>query len=100
MALLKLKQNFKKPFLRKITFKTNDLKTGTRIRLRNGWNGTLKDNKKGNTRIAEVEGFCKVTGSIYSHDIVSWFSPIENSWQPVEHTKAQLDFMKMVNDLF
>jgi len=50
---------------------TNDLKSGTRILLRNGDSATLKDNKKGNIRMAEVEGLFTEIGSIYSYDIVA-----------------------------
>ena len=49
--------------------KTNDLKKGDRVRLHNGWNATIEDNLKGNTRMATVEGFVTEMGSIYSHDI-------------------------------
>ncbi len=51
--------------------KTNDLKKGDRVQLRNGWYATIADNAKGNTRIATVEGHVTETGSVYSHDIVS-----------------------------
>ena len=36
--------------------RTNDIKKGTRIKLHNGWFGTMMDNKKGNVRMAEVQG--------------------------------------------
>ena len=73
--------------------KTNDLKKGARIRLRNGWYGTIYDNMKGNTRLAEVEGFCTEIGSVYSHDIMSAF--VGGEWRPITHTKKQLQCRTM-----
>lgn len=74
--------------------KTNDIKKGTRIQLRNGWQGTMKDNAKGNTRMAEVEGFVTEIGSVYSHDIVAAQGP-DGNWIPVEHTPAQIKLRKI-----
>jgi hypothetical protein len=67
--------------------KTNDIKKGTRFRLRNGWFATMADNRKGNIRLAEVEGDFTETGSVYAHDIVSVL--IGDNWQAVEHTGHQ-----------
>lgn len=67
--------------------KTNDIKKGTRVQLRCGWEATIEDNRKGNTRMATVYGFCTEMGSVYSHDIVS--VQTENGWKAVEHTPAQ-----------
>lgn len=74
--------------------KTNDLKKGARIKLRNGWFGTIADNAKGQTRMATVEGFETETGSVYSHDIMSVLIPSQlgaaERWEPIEHTPAQI----------
>jgi hypothetical protein len=67
--------------------KTNDLKKGTRVQLRNGWFATMADNARGNTRLASVEGYVTETGSIYAHDIVR--AQVANSWVTVGHTKQQ-----------
>ena len=67
--------------------KTNDIKKGTRVQLRNGWFATLVDNARGNTRLASVEGYVTETGSIYAHDIVR--AQVANSWVTVGHTKQQ-----------
>ena len=67
--------------------KTNELKKGTRIQLRNGWQATLQDNKKGNVRFAEVEGFVTELGSVYAHDIIA--ALIDGTWWDVNHTIAQ-----------
>ena len=72
--------------------KTNDLKKGTRILLCNGWEATLIDNAKGNTRMANVEGFVTEMGSVYSHDILA----VLPTGERVEHTPAQIKLMGMV----
>lgn len=83
--------------------KTNELKKGQRVRLRNGWEAVLEDNARGNIRLATVHGHCKEMGSIYSHDIKRYAEESEwnclkrTDWKLVEHTKAQLKFKKMVN---
>lgn len=78
--------------------KTNDIKKGMRIRLRNGWEGTMKDNAKGNIRIAEVEGYVTETGSVYSHDIVA-VQVGGIGWKTVEHTPAQEKLRQQVREL-
>lgn len=71
--------------------KTNELKKGVRVKLRNGWEADIADNAKGNTRMAKVYGFETEIGSVYSHDIVLAQSPIDGkSWVKVEHTPAQI----------
>lgn len=52
------------------TITTNELKKGDRVTLRCGWNATMEDNKKGNIRMATVEGIYTEMGSIYMHDVV------------------------------
>jgi len=50
--------------------KTNSIKKGMRVILANGWRATIEDNKKGNIRLATVEGyFFTEMGSIYAWDI-------------------------------
>ena len=79
--------------------KTNDIKKGWRIRLANGWYGTMKDNMRGDRRMAEVEGFFTEIGSVYSHDIVLAKAP-DGEWQGVEHTPKQLALKKQVDAIF
>ena len=67
--------------------KTNEIKKGTRFRLRNGWEATMEDNRKGNTRMATVEGIFTEMGSVYAHDIVSVL--IDHTWQPVTTNDKQ-----------
>jgi hypothetical protein len=69
-------------------FVTNELKSGDRIRQRNGWEAVIKDNMRGIRRMAEVYGLYTETGSIYSHDITEAF--INGVWQPIQHTEEQL----------
>ena len=80
--------------------KTNELKKGARVQLRNGWFATIADNMRGNTRLAEVEGIVTETGSVYSHDIVWFIPPKVNGFMgpavKVEHTPAQLKLKKQL----
>jgi hypothetical protein len=75
--------------------KTNDLKKGTRVKLRNGWFGTVFDNGRGNTRMVTVEGFETETGSVYAHDIME-YQDAQGYWFAVEHTESQLKFQKQM----
>ncbi len=74
--------------------KTNELKKGTRIKLRNGWEAELADNKRGNTRLATVYGYYTEMGSVYSHDIVGY--KVGDEWKhDIELTKSQEKVMKL-----
>ena len=75
--------------------KTNDIKKGVRFRLQNGWYATMRDNKRGNTRLAEVEGVYTEIGSVYAHDIALVKGP-DGLWVGVEHTKAQIKLRQTV----
>lgn len=66
---------------------TNEIKKGTRFQLRNGYEATMEDNRKGNIRMATVEGVCTEMGSVYAHDIVSVM--IGAGWQPVTTNDKQ-----------
>jgi len=79
--------------------KTNDLKKGARVQLRNGWFGTVADNAKGNIRMVTVEGDFTETGSVYSHDIFR-ACPQGGAWELVEHTPAQLKLREQVERVF
>ena len=76
--------------------KTNEIKKGQRVQLRNSWEGTMFDNAKGNTRMVNVEGFVTEIGSVYSHDIVAVWVDGSFDWTPIEHTPAQLKLRKLV----
>jgi hypothetical protein len=78
--------------------KTNDIKKGTRVRMSNGWQGTMFDNAKGNTRMVRVEGIVTEIGSVYAHDIVAVM--VNNMWEKVEHTEAQLRLKTSVDFMF
>lgn len=87
--------------------KTNDLKKGDRVQLRNGWYATIADNMKGNTRMATVEGFVTETGSVYAHDIVrvvelrvpSDNNPLVPEDTTIEHTPAQIKLRQTMERL-
>jgi len=76
---------------------SKDIKKGMRIVLENGWYATMKDNGRGTTRMAEVEGFYTEIGSIYSHDIVAALTP--TGWEAVVHTDKELKCREM-NEVF
>ena len=77
---------------------TNEIKKGTRFLLRNGWYATMADNRKGNIRMATVEGDYTETGSVYAHDIVSVL--IGDTWQPVTMTAKQKDCQELNAAMF
>lgn len=68
-----------------------------RIRLANGWYATMMDNKRGNIRLAEVEGIVKEIGSIYAHDIISCHN--DDVWHTIALTDKQVEHQKMVQQL-
>lgn len=83
-----------------MTVKTNDIKKGQRVLLMNGWQGTMADNARGNTRIVTVEGDYTETGSVYSHDI-SMVQDLQTlEWDIVEHTPAQVKLREQVKVFF
>ena len=75
--------------------KTNDLKKGIRVKLRNGWEADIADNARGNIRMAKVYGTYTDIGSVYAHDIVAFYSVL-GVWEPIEHTPAQIKLSKQV----
>jgi len=74
--------------------RTNELKKGDRVRLRNGWFATIMDNRKGNVRLAEVEGIYKEIGSVYAHDIIVGI--VNHEAHRIEHTPAQIKLRQTV----
>ena len=78
--------------------KTNELKKGTRIKLRNGWEAELWDNCKGNTRVANVFGMFEEAGSIYAHDIVA-YKKDSNWYTDIEYSEAQNKCKKLANSM-
>jgi hypothetical protein len=68
--------------------KSADIKKGMRFQLANGWYATMMDNKKGVTRVAEVEGFYTEIGSVYSHDIYRVL--VDGVWHQVDYTEKEL----------
>ncbi len=93
--------------------KTNEIKKGMVVKLRNGWYGIMADNMKGNTRMVDVDGMFREIGSVYSHDITKVCSEVNyklgteikgdnkstaHLWASnVEHTPAQLKLKLMVD---
>lgn len=79
--------------------KTAEIKKGMRFQLRNGWFGTMMDNKKSTTRFAEVEGFFTEMGSIYSFDIVRAQTP-DGEWHAVSYTEKEIQVYEMNRAIF
>jgi hypothetical protein len=77
---------------------SKDIKKGMRVRLANGWYGTMMDNMRGTTRLVEVEGHYTETGSVYSHDIIVAQTP--TGWEAVVHTAKELQCKEMNEAIF
>lgn len=71
-----------------MTKKTNDLKKGTPVTLRNGWDAIIMDNRRGNIRLAEVYGIYTEVGSVYAHNIVR--ALVDGEYHDIEYTPAQI----------
>jgi hypothetical protein len=79
--------------------KTNDLKKGTEILLKDGSRGTLEDNKKGNIRrmsLSTIHGGMAV-GDQYTWKIVGYTDAHGNLKGDIELTPAQLKCRDAVN---
>ena len=67
-----------------------DVKKGTRVFLRNGWEAKVEDNTvNSQTRTCTVYGDFTEMGSVYTTDIVEAMMP-DGQWTTVVHTPAQL----------
>jgi hypothetical protein len=67
-----------------------DVKKGTLVVLRNGWEAEVADNMvNSQTRMCTVYGDYTEMGSVYSTDIHS-ARMADGSWHVVEHTPSQL----------
>lgn len=86
--------------------KTNELKKGQTVRLRNGWTAEIWDNRKGNRRTCKVYGFETEISAVYAHDIVEVrvqhdekYTGLgtlrESTWKRIEHTPEQEKLRKM-----
>lgn len=76
---------------------TNDIRKGMRFKLANGWFATMKDNKRGNIRMAEVEGIHTEIGSVYAHDIIAVQK--DDVWHTVKLTDSQKKHAETVKAL-
>jgi len=70
--------------------RTDQLRKGMRIKLRNGWEALVVEECKENILEAKVFGDFTETGSIYAHDVVA--VQIDGSWVEVKMTEAQRRF--------
>ena len=74
--------------------RANDLKKGTRVMLRSGWEADLADNAKGNTRLAKVYGDYTEMGSVYTKDILE--AKVGENWKKVALSAAQRKAAKKI----
>jgi hypothetical protein len=73
---------------------TTEVEKGTEVILKNGWDATiLCGQKRQATRLAEVRGFVKETGSIYATDIAK--ARVNGEWVKVTPTPKQLEAVRM-----
>ena len=88
------------PFLKSgnTKIRTNQLKKGARVRMRNGCEAIVVKECDGNTLIAKVFGAFTETGSIYAHNIVA--TDVDGKWVEVEITEEQARFYREVKPLF
>lgn len=62
-----------------------DVKKGTRVELRNGWEAIVLDNLTNRqTRMCEVFGTYREMGSVYTSEIAKAF--IGGVWETIEHS--------------
>jgi hypothetical protein len=80
--------------------KTNEIKSGSIVRMRDGSTATVVDNRRGNTRMVAMPNpnGTMDRGSVYAHDIVA-VQTFER-WVPVWHTPEQQKLRQMVGVLF
>ena len=78
--------------------RTDQLKKGVRIRMKNGWEAVVVEACKGNTLIAKVFGDYTETGSVYAHDIAQ--AEVNGKWVEVEMTEEQAQYHKEFNQFF
>jgi hypothetical protein len=80
--------------------KTVDIKKGMRILMANGWEGTMKDNGRGVTRVAEIEGYYTETGSVYSYDIQAAQPMNDGIWHRIDFTEKEKKVKQMNKAMF
>ena len=66
---------------------SNSIKKGTPLKLKNGWNATMKDDRRGSIRQLEVQGITLDTSDCYVWEINQAF--IDEKWHKLVLTKAQ-----------
>jgi hypothetical protein len=77
--------------------KTNDLKKGDKVNLRNGFTAIIEDGKKGNIRMAKVFGDYTELGSVYAWDIISAVK--DDKVVDIELTESQVKARKLTTSL-
>ena len=67
--------------------RVDQLKKGTRVKLRSGWEAIVEKHCDGLTLIGKVFGDFTETGSIYAHDVMAAY--IDGTWEEIELTEEQ-----------
>lgn len=75
--------------------KTSEIKKGTRVILRNGFEAKTLESARKTTCLCEVYGIVTEAGSVYSHDIVGYQNEEGNWCSDVEYSKSQMSCQKM-----
>jgi hypothetical protein len=76
---------------------TKDLKKGTRVLLRNGWEAKTLGTAKTAAVLCEVYGYYTEMGSVYGHDIMR-YQDENGNWQDITgYTPCQIK-CKQFND--
>ncbi len=89
------------PFLNsaeRTKIRTDEIKKGMRVRMRNGWEAVIVKEGKGNTLTAKVFGDFTETGNIYAHDIVA--AEVNGKWIEVGMSEEQSRLHKEVSAFF
>jgi len=66
----------------------NDIKKGTKLRLKNGWSATMMDNRRGSIRTMRVDGYVTDTGDQYIWKVSQ--ALIDDEWCKLVLTNAQI----------
>jgi hypothetical protein len=77
---------------------TKEIKKGTRVLLRNGWEAETLESARKTTVLCEVYGFCTECGSVYGHDIVAVIDVDGHRIPVTEWTPGQMKCKAMVQN--
>lgn len=79
--------------------KTSELKKGTRVQLRNGWEADTLGSARGTGCLCQVHGLYDEAGSVYTHDIVAYKDDQGNWRNDLEYSPGQIKCKKMAKSM-